>query len=340
MNHPNSSGNITPTIPYFGNEFNIQDFVDPPLTFDQVIEMMGGEATNPITTRIGDINQNFDAHIFTATNVQGVQNYNQSFTGTGNAPGAGFDSFNSPTMSCTNNSLINSFSGIDNDMINGENEDDDDEEDNCGEGENSSANNSNGPSKKGKVDRSRTLISERRRRGRMKEKLYALRALVPNITKMDKASIVGDAVLYLQDLQMQAKKLKSQIEGLESSYESATRFQALVDTTKKNVPLHHIPVYKIIMQVDVVRIEDREFYVKVISNKGEGVAAALYRALDSLSSFIIKSSNLSSLSDEFVLTFTLNVGKCMEDFSLPNIRLWISGALLNQGFEFQTVHNA
>lgn len=38
--------------------------------------------------------------------------------------------------------------------------------------------------KKLKRDRSRTLVSERRRRCRMKEKLYALRSLVPNITKV------------------------------------------------------------------------------------------------------------------------------------------------------------
>ncbi|KAK4492696.1 hypothetical protein RD792_003516 [Penstemon davidsonii] len=69
---------------------------------------------------------------------------------------------------------------------------------------------------KKKVDRSETLVSEQKRRGKMKEKLYALRALVPNITKLDKASIVGDAVLYVQDLQMQAKKRKAEIANLES----------------------------------------------------------------------------------------------------------------------------
>lgn len=35
--------------------------------------------------------------------------------------------------------------------------------------------------------------------------------------QMDKASIVGDAVVYLQELQMQAKKLKAEVASLESS---------------------------------------------------------------------------------------------------------------------------
>ncbi|KAG8064364.1 hypothetical protein GUJ93_ZPchr0004g39687 [Zizania palustris] len=65
-------------------------------------------------------------------------------------------------------------------------------------------------------DRSKTIVSERKRRVRMKEKLYELRALVPNITKMDKASIIADAVVYVKDLQAHAKKLKEEVAVLEA----------------------------------------------------------------------------------------------------------------------------
>lgn len=42
---------------------------------------------------------------------------------------------------------------------------------------------------------------------------------------MDKASIVGDAVLYVQELQSQAKKLKSDIAGLEASLNTTGGYQ-------------------------------------------------------------------------------------------------------------------
>jgi len=65
---------------------------------------------------------------------------------------------------------------------------------------------------------------------------------------MDKASIVGDAVLYVQDLQMRAKKLKSEVEGLQSSLRAAERRQH--NTPKKIAPTDHsLTVCKSIIKV-------------------------------------------------------------------------------------------
>lgn len=53
-----------------------------------------------------------------------------------------------------------------------------------------------------------------------------------NVFQMDKASIIGDAVLYVQDLQAQAKKLKAEIAGLEASLNEAERNQESRENTK------------------------------------------------------------------------------------------------------------
>ncbi|KAF5931038.1 hypothetical protein HYC85_031911 [Camellia sinensis] len=186
-------------------------------------------------------------------------------------------------------------------------------------------------------DRSRTLVSERKRRGRMKEKLYALRALVPNITKMDKASIVGDAVEYLQELQMQARKLRAEIAGLESSLTEGDRHRKGIVENRKNIqfisPNHTI--CKHIMQMDMVQVEERGFYVRVECNRGQGVASSLYKAIESLTRFNVQSSNLATLSERFILTFTIKVRECEPNMNLPNLKLWMTRVLLNQGFEFQ-----
>ncbi|VAH31301.1 transcription factor bHLH35-like isoform X1 [Triticum dicoccoides] len=62
---------------------------------------------------------------------------------------------------------------------------------------------------------SKNIIMERDRRRRLNEKLYNLRGVVPNITKMDKASIIQDAIAYIEALQEQERQLLAEISDLE-----------------------------------------------------------------------------------------------------------------------------
>ncbi|KAK4267656.1 hypothetical protein QN277_024408 [Acacia crassicarpa] len=63
---------------------------------------------------------------------------------------------------------------------------------------------------------SKNIISERNRRKKLNELLFALRAVVPNISKMDKASILKDAIEYIQNLHEQEKSIEVEIMELES----------------------------------------------------------------------------------------------------------------------------
>ncbi|MCL7046436.1 hypothetical protein MKW94_021107 [Papaver nudicaule] len=62
----------------------------------------------------------------------------------------------------------------------------------------------------------KNIVSERNRRKKLNDRLFALRAVVPKISKMDKASIIKDAIEYIQELHEQERAIQSEITQLES----------------------------------------------------------------------------------------------------------------------------
>ncbi|XWS35903.1 hypothetical protein CRYUN_Cryun20dG0036900 [Craigia yunnanensis] len=78
--------------------------------------------------------------------------------------------------------------------------------------------------------------AERQRREKLNQRFYALRAVVPNISKMDKASLLGDAIAYISELQAKLQVMESEREkfgstsrdsaGLDSNPNVENHFQA------------------------------------------------------------------------------------------------------------------
>ncbi|KAG6430252.1 hypothetical protein SASPL_108315 [Salvia splendens] len=58
--------------------------------------------------------------------------------------------------------------------------------------------------------------AERQRREKLNQRFYALRAVVPNISKMDKASLLGDAIAYITELQKKLNDMEFERERLGS----------------------------------------------------------------------------------------------------------------------------
>nr|XP_043636900.1 transcription factor MTB3 [Erigeron canadensis] len=87
--------------------------------------------------------------------------------------------------------------------------------------------------------------AERQRREKLNQRFYALRAVVPNISKMDKASLLGDAISYITDLQSKIRMLEAEKE-VNSTPE--VDFMARQDdaVVRASCPLDDHPVARVI----------------------------------------------------------------------------------------------
>ena len=147
------------------NDFELHDFTDDP-NFDQFINLIRGENEDAICNYGSDI-------------INGCFLDNQLLP---SCPANPFEyqTNNIAVNVCEPSPTLSSFSCFDR-VVNGEREEEHEGEDSSAT---TTATETVNAKPRLKTDRAKTLISERKRRSRMKDKLYALRSLVPNITKV------------------------------------------------------------------------------------------------------------------------------------------------------------
>ncbi|CAA7411023.1 unnamed protein product [Spirodela intermedia] len=116
--------------------------------------------------------------------------------------------------------------------------------------------------------------AERQRREKLNQRFYALRAVVPNVSKMDKASLLADAIAYINDLRSQLQLLESDKEALQNQIES------LLKKERQPPPpeLKTTAAAAAVAEVDV-KIIGREAMIRVQSKRKNHPAARLMMAL-------------------------------------------------------------
>ncbi|KAL5724371.1 hypothetical protein ACHQM5_007642 [Ranunculus cassubicifolius] len=134
--------------------------------------------------------------------------------------------------------------------------------------------------------------AERQRREKLNQRFYALRAVVPNVSKMDKASLLGDAITYINELRSKLQTTESEKEALADEVDSlkkeqgskgsrpVSQMQLQHEKDPKN--LEHHGSKSLEATIDVKLLSWEEAMIRYQCNKKNHPAARLMTALKDL----------------------------------------------------------
>ncbi|KAM1384745.1 hypothetical protein ACFX2I_036823 [Malus domestica] len=147
--------------------------------------------------------------------------------------------------------------------------------------------------------KSKNLFAERRRREKLSGRLLALRSL------MNKATIVEDAITYIQELQQKVDLLQDQIFEMEASSEET--LEPNTDETHADAA-EEMKKFGIQTEVNVTKIDGNKLWVKVVLEKKRGGFTKLMGAMTTFG-FELTDTSITTSSGAMM------VSSCVTGFS-------------------------
>ncbi|XP_048429478.1 transcription factor MYC2 [Pyrus x bretschneideri] len=153
--------------------------------------------------------------------------------------------------------------------------------------------------------------AERQRREKLNQRFYALRAVVPNVSKMDKASLLGDAISYINELKLKLQTVETDKEELQKQLESMNNHLPCKDSRSSGSIMSEEELKGCsskLLDMDIdVKIIGRDAMIRIQCCKKNHPAARLMAALKELD-MDVHHASVSVVNDLMIQQATVKMG--------------------------------
>ncbi|PPD79354.1 hypothetical protein GOBAR_DD23710 [Gossypium barbadense] len=152
--------------------------------------------------------------------------------------------------------------------------------------------------------------AERQRREKLNQKFYALRAVVPNVSKMDKASLLGDAISYINELRTKVQDADSEKEELQKQLDEMKKQLASKEScwTAPPPPDEDRNMSNKLIELDIdVKIIGLDAMIRIQCSKKNHPAARLMTALKELD-LDVHHASVSVVNDLMIQQASVKMG--------------------------------
>ncbi|XP_057967323.1 transcription factor bHLH18-like [Malania oleifera] len=174
------------------------------------------------------------------------------------------------------------------------------------------------------------VIAERKRREKLSQRFVALSTVVPGLKKMDKASVLGDAIKYLKQLQERVKTLEEQtkkktVESVVFVRKSQLCAADVDDNSSSDENFDGYSVDQPLPEIEA-KVSDENVLIRIHCEKQKGMIAHVLAEIEKLQLSVVNSSVLpfGDYATDITVIAKMEEGCCMKVKDLAsNLRLKI-----------------